>query len=111
MLKSLGDYRIENSSSSDINNIKWTHKNPSNTDKSKNKKKKTDKRYQNSSASNIIHTHKTKRVKPPVAKIFKVEKVSNTDKSKNKKKKADKRYQNSSASNCNIKQGFKRPAR
>ncbi len=50
MLKSLGDYRIENSSSSDINNIKWTQKNPIDSDKSK--KKKTDKRFQNSSASN-----------------------------------------------------------
>ena len=109
MLKSLGDYRIENSSSSDINNIKWTHKNPSDTDKSKNKKKKADKRYQNSSASNIIHTHKTKKVKPTVEKVFKVEEVIATNKSK--KKKADKRYQNSSASNCKIKQGFKRPGR
>ena len=38
MGKSLGDYNIEKSSSSDINNIKWSQKKPSNTEKSKNKK-------------------------------------------------------------------------
>ena len=109
MLKSLGAYRIENSSSSDVDNIKWTHKNPSNTNTSKKKKKKADKRYQNFSASNILLPHKTKKIQPTVEKVFKVEEVIATDKSK--KKKADKRYQNSSASNCKIKQGFKRPAR
>ncbi|MBA4718012.1 MAG: hypothetical protein HRO68_02490 [Nitrosopumilus sp.] len=50
MGKSLGDYTIEKSSSADIKNIKWTQKNPKDTDKLK--KKKTDKKFQNSSASN-----------------------------------------------------------
>ena len=50
MLKSLMDYNIEQSSSADIKNIKWTHKNPKDTEKSK--KKNADKRHQNSSASN-----------------------------------------------------------
>ena len=76
MLKSLGDYRIENSYSSDVDNIKWTHKKPSDTDKSKNKKKKADKRYQNFSASNIIHTRKTTKVKPPIEKVFKIEDIA-----------------------------------
>ncbi len=107
MGKSLGDYTIEKSSSSDIKNIKWTQKNPKDTDKLK--KKKTDKKFQNSSASNIIYTQKTKKVKPSVEKVFKVKEVIDTGKSK--KKKTDKKFQNSSASNCKIKQGFKRPAR
>ncbi len=107
MGKSLGDYNIEKSSSSDIKNIKWTQKNPVDTDKSKNKKKTAKK----ISPLNIIYTHKTKKVKPPIEKIFKVKEVINTEKSKNKKKKADKKYQNSSASNCKIEQGFTRPGR
>ena len=44
------DYNIEQSSSADIKNIKWTQKNPKDTEKSK--KKNADKRHQNSSASN-----------------------------------------------------------
>lgn len=107
MGKSLGDYIIEKSSSAGIKNIKWTQKNPKDTDKPK--KKKSDKRFQNSSASNIIYTHKAKKVKSPVEKVFKVVKIRNTEKPK--KKKTHKRFQNSSASNCKIKQGFKRPAR
>jgi len=107
MGKSLGDYNIESSSSSDIKNIKWTQKNQRYTDKSKNKKKTARK----TSVSSIIHTHKTKKVKPPVEKIFKVEEVIHTKKAKNKKKKADKRFQSASASNCKIKQGFRRPGR
>ncbi len=111
MGKSLADYRIERSSASDTKNIQWTQKNPIDTEKSKSKKRKAGKRLQNSSASNIIRTHKTKKVKPPVEKVFKVKEVIDTEKSKSKKKEANKRYQNSSASNCKIKQGFKRPAR
>ena len=50
MYKSLMDYNIEQSSSADIKNIKWTQKNPKDTEKSK--KKNAVKRHQNSSASN-----------------------------------------------------------
>ena len=107
MGKSLGDYNIEKSSSSDIKNIKWTQKNPVDTDKSKNKKKTKRK----TSPSNIIYTPETKKVKPPVEKIFKVKEVIITEKSKNKKKKTDKKFQNSSISNCKIEQGFTRPGR
>ncbi len=107
MGKSLGDYTIGKSSSTDIKNIKWTQKNPKDIDKLK--KKKTDKKFKNSSASNIIYTQKTKKAKSHVEKVFKVKEVIDTDKSK--KKKTDKKFKNSSASNCKIKQGFKRPAR
>ncbi len=110
MGNSLGDYNIERSSSSDIKNIKWTKKNPIDPDKSKNKKKKANKKFL-TSATNIIHSQKTKEIKPSIEKVFKIENAIDVDKSKNKKKKIDKRFQNSSASNCNIEQGFKRPAR
>ena len=38
MVKSLGDYNKEKSSSADTKNIKWTQKNPNEPEKSKNKK-------------------------------------------------------------------------
>ena len=107
MGNSLGDYIIERSSSSDIKNIKWTQKNPKDTEKIK--KKKPNKKYQHSSGSNIIHPQKTKKVSKPLEKVFKVEAIKDTKKSK--KKKPNKKYQNSSASKCKIKQEFKRPGR
>jgi len=106
MGKSLGDYNIEKSSSSDLKNIKWSQKNPTDTEKPK--KKKTNKTSK-TSASNIIYTDKTKETLSNVEKVFKVEVVSDNDNSK--KKQTGKKFQNSSASNCNIKQGFKRPSR
>ena len=106
MAKSLGEYVIEKSSSTDILNITWTHKNPKDTTKSK--KKKPNKKYQNSSASNIIYAQKTKKTSLPVEKVFKIEVV---DTEKSKKKKLDKKFLNSSASKCKIKPEFKRPAR
>ena len=106
MGKSLGEYVIEKSSSSDIKNITWTQKNPKDIEKLK--KKKPHKKYQNSSASNIIYAQKTKKASPHAAKVFKIEVV---DIEKPKKKKSDKRHQNSSASKCKIKPEFKRPAR
>ena len=106
MGKSLGDYRIETSSSSDLKNIHWSKKNT--FDVNDPKKKKTGKKS-NISSTNILHTSKPKKDQPVIEKVFKIEDVDNTDKSKNKN--ADKKFQNSSASNCNIKQGFKRPAR
>ena len=38
MGKSLGDYNIEKSSSSDVKNIKWTQKNPIGAEEPKKKK-------------------------------------------------------------------------
>ena len=106
MAKSLGEYVIEKSSSTDIQNITWTHKNPKDTIKSK--KKKPNKKYQNSSATNIIYDQKTKKTSLPVEKVFKIEVV---DTEKSKKKKLDKKFLNSPASKCKIKPEFKRPAR
>ncbi len=105
------DYNIEQSSSADIKNIKWTQKNPKDTEKSK--KKNADKRHQNSSKQTRINDciiyKKTKKAKSSVEKVFKVKEIVVTEKSK--KKNADKRHQNFSASNCKIKQGFTRKGR
>ena len=105
MGKSLGDYNKERSSSSDINNIKWTQKNTTDSDKSKNNKP-----TKNTSSSNIIYAQKTQTRVIPIKKIFKIEN-SKTDKLKNKKKNLEKKFQTSSASNCNIEPGFSRKAR
>ncbi len=107
MNNSLGDYRIAHSSSTDINNIKWTQKNTVGTDKSKNKKKTA----RNTSPSNNIYTPETQKVKSPIEKLFKVEEVIDTEKSKNKKKITDKRFQTASASIYKIVPGFTRKAR
>jgi hypothetical protein len=107
MGKTLGDYNIEKSSSSDIKNIKWTQKNSGGTDKLKNKRKKSRK----TSPLNIIYPLKTKKAKKPVEKVFKVEDGIATKKPKNKTKKLNKKFRNSSASNCKIEKGFTRSAR
>ena len=107
MGKSLGAYKIEKSSSSDFTNIKWTQKNSVDTDKTKNKKKKS----RNTSPTNIIYSQKTKKVQSPSEKVFKVDENDGTEKLKNSKKKDDKKFQNSSVSNSKIKPGFKRPGR
>ena len=106
MGKSLGDYRIETSSSSDLKNIHWSNKNQ--FDVNDPKKKKTGKKS-NISPTNILHTSKLKKVQPVIEKVFKIVDVDDTDKPK--KKNTDKKFQKSSASNCNIKKDFKRPAR
>jgi len=105
MFKSFGDYNVERSSSTDINNIKWTQKNPVDHDKSKNKKKI----QKNTSSSNIIYVE-TQKIMPSTEKVFKVKLIVDT-KSKNKKKKINKKFQTSSASNSNIEPSFKRKAR
>ena len=107
MGKSLGDYNIEKSSSSDLKNIKWTQKNIVDIDKLKNKKKIK----RNTSSSNIIYAQKVTKVKTSAEKFFKLEGSMDTKKSKNKKEKTNKRFRNTSASNCNIEQGFTRSAR
>ena len=100
MGKSLMDYNIEQSSSTDIKNIKWTQKNPTDPDKPKKKKKKQ------ISPTNIIPTKNTK-TSSDTQKVFKIEDKINTS----KKKKIKKRAQNSSLDNCKIEQGWKRKAR
>ena len=105
MAKSLGDYNIERSSSSDVGNITWTQK--TSIDDDKPKKKNPNKISQNIPATNIIFTETP--VKSPAKKIFIIEEVMDT--STSKMKHLDRKFENSSASNCNIKQGFKRPSR
>ncbi|QDI88137.1 hypothetical protein Nisw_00630 [Candidatus Nitrosopumilus sp. SW] len=100
MGKSLGDYNIERSSSTDLKNIIWTKKNPTDPDKPKKKNNKQ------TSPTNIIHSKNTKIIsKTP--KIFKIEEKMSTS----KKKKTSSKAQNSSLSNCKIEQGYKRKAR
>jgi len=105
MTKSLGDYNIERSSSSDVRNITWTQKTSMDTDKPK--KKNPKKNSQNIPATNIIFTEAP--IKVSAKKVFIIEEVIDTTTSK--KKHLDRKFENSSASNCNIKQGFKRPSR
>jgi len=104
MVKSLGDYNIEQSSSSDFKNIKWTKKNPSEV-KPKNSKKT------NKIPSTNIVLKSIKNVKPSVKKIYKIKNDSVTDPLKNNVSNLDKIPQISSASNCKIMPSFKRPAR
>lgn len=102
MGKSLGDYMLEQSSLSGTGNIKWTQKNPTDTEKSK--KKKAERK---TSPTNIIYTDNTK-IKPHVVKVFKIEEYLST---KSKKEKTDKKFQTSSASNFKIIPGFSRKGR
>ena len=101
MVKSLGDYNKEKSSSANFKNITWTQKNPTDAQKPRNKNKKN-------SPSNILPSQNIETVKT-LKKIYKIEEVSNEGKSK--KEIRDKKSQKSSADNCKIKPGFKRPAR
>jgi hypothetical protein len=101
MGKSLGDYMLEQSSLSGTSNIKWTQKNPADTEKSK--KKKAEKK---TSPTNIIYTDK--KTKSPVEKIFKIEEHTNTE---SKKEKTGKKFQTSSASNFKIIPGFSQKGR
>ena len=93
---------LEQSSFLGTGNIKWTQKNPADTEKSK--KKKTGGK---TSSTNIIYTDETK-VKSHVEKIFKIEEDLNTE---SKKEKTGKKFQTSSASNFKIIPGFSRKGR
>lgn len=97
MGKSLMDYNIEQSSSTDIKNIKWTKKNTVDPDKPKKKKKKQ------TSPINIIPT----KTPSDTQRIFKIKDNSG----KSKKKKTTSKAQNSSLDNCKIEQGYKHRAR
>ncbi len=102
MVKSLGDYNKEKSSSADVNNITWTRKNPVETKKPRNKNKKK------ISPTNILPSKNTETSKT-IDKVYKIEDKTNDEKSKNDI--SDKKSQKSSADNCIIKPSFKRPAR
>lgn len=100
MGKSLGDYMLEQSSLLGTSNIKWTQKNPADTEKSK--KRKAEK----TTPTNIIYTDK--KAKPHLEKIFKIEVHTNTE---SKKEKVGKKFQTSSASNFKIIPGFSQKGR
>tara|TARA_B110000263_G_scaffold227226_1_gene219392 strand:- start:822 stop:1142 length:321 start_codon:yes stop_codon:yes gene_type:complete len=106
MTKSLGDYNIEKSSSSNVNNISWSQKKQN--DDNKPKKKKIIKEGQMPSGINIIYKKDSDEEKVVIKKIFKIE-DENADKSKEK---VGKRYENISVTKGSIKEkSFKRPAR
>ncbi|MGY5147687.1 MAG: hypothetical protein ACW9W4_06795 [Candidatus Nitrosopumilus sp. bin_7KS] len=102
MVKSLGDYNKEKSSSSDVNNITWTKKNPVDVDKPRNNNKKK------ISPTNIIYTKNDKPSKS-IKKIYKIEEISSEEKTKNDI--SDRMFEKSSVNNSKIKPSFKRPAR
>jgi len=102
MVKSLGDYNKEKSSSADLKNITWSKKNLQNLDKPKSKNKKKISPTNNLPTKNKITDNLTE-------KVFKIE--TNIDEVKSKNKIDTKKFRESSASNCKIERGYKRPAR
>ena len=102
MVKSLGDYNKEKSSSSDVNNITWTQKKPTDPEKPRNKNKKK------ISPTNIIYSKNKKPLKT-IEKIYKIEEASSEEKIKNNI--SDRMFEKSSMNNSKIKPSFKRPAR
>ncbi len=106
MRKSLGDYNIEKSSSSDLNNISWSQKKQK--DDNKPKKKKSVKIGQIPSGTNIIYK-KDNEEEIITKKIFKIEDKQNSVKSKEE---VGKRYENTDSSLGQVKErSYKRPAR
>ncbi|MHA7647968.1 hypothetical protein [Nitrosopumilus sp. S4] len=97
MKKSLGEYNIEQSSTADIKNIRWTKKRQNITPKPK-KTKKTP-------PPTLVP--KKFKAKKPVKTFFKV-KESDSVKSKEE---TGKQFQNASKKKGLIKPGFKRPGR
>lgn len=106
MRKTLGDYNIEKSSSSDVNNINWSQK-KSNDDK-RPKKKKIIKNSQIPLGTNIIYK-KTEDEKIVSKKIVKITNEQNSDKSKET---TGKRFENKDSSLGQVKErSYKRPGR
>jgi len=103
MAKSLGDYNIEQSSSSDFKNIKWSKKSTSD------KKPKNVKKTKKISPTNMI-TKQNQNPSPHIKKIYKIKNVPTDDLTINQPV-LDKKSQIASASNCKIMPSFKRPAR
>jgi hypothetical protein len=106
MRKTLGDYNIEKSSSSDINNISWSQKNQKEGNKPK--KEKIVKKSKIPSGTNIIYKKKEDE-KTDTNKIFKIKNEENSEKAKEE---TGKRYENTSSSLGQVKErSYKRPAR
>ena len=107
MTKSLGDYNIEKSSSSDVNNISWSQKNQN--DDNKPKKKKILKEGQMPSGVNIIYKKDSDEEEKIVKKVFVIEGEQKSDKAKEE---VGRRFENTSAILGTVKErAYKRPAR
>jgi len=106
MRKTLGDYNIEKSSSTDVNNINWSQK-KINDDK-KPKKKKIVKKTQIPSGTNIIYKNDDKKITSS-KKIIKINNEQNSEKSKEI---TGKRFENKASSLGQVKErSYKRPGR
>ena len=106
MRKTLGDYNIEKSSSTDLNNISWSQKNQKEGDRPK--KKKIVKKSQIPSGTNIIYKKEGDK-KEDISKIFKIKNEENSEKSKEE---TGKRYENTSSLLGQVKErSYKRPGR
>ena len=104
MRKTLGDYNIEKSSSTDLNNISWSQKNQKEGDRPK--KKKIVKKSQIPSGTNIIYK-KEEDKNEDISKIFKIKNEENSEKSKEE---TGKRYENTSSLLGQVKErSYKRP--
>ncbi|MBC8502566.1 MAG: hypothetical protein H8D35_05510 [Nitrosopumilus sp.] len=107
MTKSLGDYNIEKSSSSDVNNISWSQKNQN--DDNKPRKKKIVKEGQMPSGINIIYKKDDDEEKTIVKKVFIIE---DEQKSEKTKEEVGRRFENTSAILGTVKErAYKRPGR
>ena len=104
MAKSLGDFNMERSSSSDLKNIAWTKKTPADPERTK---KKTSEKSKNTSPTNIVYADADEAVSEK--KTFVISPAADANRARGKNH--DRRFENSSASNCKIQQGFKRPSR
>ena len=106
MRKTLGDYNIEKSSSSDVNNMNWSQKKSSNDKKPK--KKKIVKNSQIPPGTNIIY--KKSEDEKVVSK--KIVKITNEQNSEKPKEATGKRFENKASSLGQVKErSYKRPGR
>ena len=106
MRKTLGDYNIEKSSSSDVNNINWSQKKSS--DDKKPKKKKIVKNSQIPPGTNIIY----KKMEDEKIVSKKIVKITNEQNSEKPKEATGKRFENKASSLGQVKErSYKRPGR
>ena len=106
MRKTLGNYNIEKSSSSDLNNINWSQKKQK--EENKPKKKKIIKKSQIPTGTNIIYK-KNNEEEVETKKTFK---ITNEQDSEKNKEIAGKRHENVASSLGQVKErSYKRPGR
>ena len=106
MRKTLGDYNIEKSSSSDVNNINWSQKKSS--DDKKPKKKKIIKKSQIPPGTNIVY----KKIEDEKIVSKKIVKITNEQNSEKPKEATGKRFENKASSLGQVKErSYKRPGR